>query len=128
MTRKAIPFFLLSIYLVGSTELHQLLRLPVFFEHYQEHKELNVHIGLIDFIAIHYFNGNARTPDYARDQQLPFKNDKCPEATISIALPPDDLAETPVQVRRGGSRNDVLFKSVFNGTTFHFSIWQPPRA
>jgi len=127
MTRKAIPFLLLSIYLVASTELHQFLRLPIFFEHYQEHKELNAKIGLIDFIAIHYFNGSAKTPDYARDQQLPFKNAKCPEAAISIALPPDDLAETTLEVCFMSS-NDVLFKSIFNGASFHFSIWQPPRA
>jgi hypothetical protein len=103
------------------------MRLPVFFEHYQEHRLDNPAINLIDFIVLHYFSGDMKDADYARDQQLPFKNATCPEVSISIAMPPEDLPETKAQVFIL-SRNVGMFTSPFNASSFHFSIWQPPRA
>ena len=112
------------VYLGASTELHQLLHLPVFFSHYHEHQTLNHSISLLDFIVIHYFD--SKTPDYTGHHQLPFK-DKCPEVSLSIALPPDDIAQTEAGTFHLYT-NLVLFKSLFRASSFHFSIWQPPRA
>lgn len=124
--KRVFPILFLLIYLVANTELHQFVHLPVFFEHYQEHRADNPNIDLIDFVIIHYFGGNAKNADYARDQQLPFKNAKCPEVSISIAMPPEDFPEPKVLVF-SLSRNVVMFKSLFKASSFHFSIWQPPR-
>lgn len=114
----------LLIYIGASTELHQLLRLPVFFAHYQEHKTLNPGISLAEFVVIHYLD--TKTPDYSRDQQLPFKNAKCPEVSISFALPPDAPAETQIDIVHL-SRERILVKSLFIPSSVLFSIWQPPR-
>jgi hypothetical protein len=123
--KRASAILFLWIYLVANTELHQFLRLPVFFVHYHEHKAENPEIGLIDFIAIHYFGDN-NNPDYGKDDQLPFK-DKCPEVSLSIAMPPDNITES-ILPDFTMSRNVVMFKSPFVASSFLFSIWQPPRA
>jgi len=125
--RKVSPILFLLIYLVANTELHQFMRLPLFFEHYQEHRLHSPTISLLDFIVLHYFTRDQKDADYGRDQQLPFKNSNCPEVSISIALPPENFPETKVHVF-SLSRNMVMFKSFFNASSFHFSIWQPPRA
>jgi hypothetical protein len=125
--RKTGAILFLLIYLVANTELHQFLRLPVLFEHYNEHRQDNPSISLVDFLMLHYFNGDNTDGDYARDQQLPFKSDTCPEISFSIAMPPDDFPETTVQVFNL-TPTRVTFKSSFAISSFHFSIWQPPRA
>ena len=124
--RKVTPKLFLLIYLATATELHQFLRLPAFFEHYEEHKRASPAINLIDFIVLHYFGENSSDSDYASDRQLPFKA-ACLEASISLALPPDDLPETEAHVF-SFSVNDVRYKPIFKASSFHFSIWQPPRA
>lgn len=126
--KNTFSLLFLLIYLVANTELHQFLRLPIFFEHYQEHRLDNREISLIDFIVLHYFSGDIKDGDDIRDEQLPFKNANCPEVSISIAIamPPEDLPETEVQAFTL-ARNVVVFKSLFNASSFHFSIWQPPR-
>jgi len=125
--KKAPPILFLLIYLAAVTELHQIVRLPVFFEHYKEHRQHNPSISLLDFIVLHYVSSESKDADYGRDQQLPFKNATCLEVTISVAMPPDDLPETQVQVF-SLSRNVMQFKSLIFPCSFHFSIWQPPRA
>ena len=124
--RKATPILFLLIYLAAATELHQILRLPVFFEHYEEHKQSNPMIDLVEFIVIPYFSGDYGDPDFGRDQQLPFKAD-CPEVSISLAMPPDDFPEAEARVF-SLSINDILYKPLFKASSFHFAIWQPPRA
>lgn len=125
--KKTGSILFLLIYLVANTELHQFLRLPVLFEHYREHRQENPTISLVDFMVLHYFSGDTQDDDYARDQQLPFKSDTCPQVSLSIAMPPDDFPETTAQVFNLVQIRAV-FKSSFNISSFHFSIWQPPRA
>lgn len=125
--RKTTAILFLLIYLAAVTELHQIVRLPVFFEHYSEHRQDSPSISLLDFIVVHYISGENKDADYTRDQQLPFKNATCLEVSISVAMPPDDFPETQVHVF-SLPRNEVLFKSMIFPSSFHFSIWQPPRA
>lgn len=125
--KKISSILFLLIYLAAVTELHQILRLPVFFAHYEEHKLKNSSISLLDFIVIHYFGSDKKDGDYTRDQQLPFKNATCLEVSISFALPPDDLPVARAQ-EFSISRKVVLYKSLIFPSSFHFSIWQPPRA
>ncbi len=125
--KRTGPILFLLIYLLSSTELHQFLKVPLLFVHYTEHLQDNPSISLVDFMVLHYFSGDTRSVDYARDKQLPFKGDSCPEISLAIAMPPEDLPETIVQVFNTTCKIGI-FKSPFNNTFFQFSIWQPPRA
>ena len=76
MKRVAAILFL-SIMLLSQTELHQILKFPVFVQHYFEHQAEDPNITLSQFIVLHYFSGNPVDDDYARDMQLPFKSNDC---------------------------------------------------
>ena len=123
--KRASAILFLWIYLIANTELHQFLRLPVFFVHYQEHRAESPEISLFEFIVLHYVGADSNI-NYGLDSELPFK-DKCPEVALSIALPPDNIAEPAPQVFTT-TRKGVMFKSPFVISSFQFAIWQPPRA
>lgn len=56
-----------------QTELHQLLKLPILVEHFQEHRLLNKEITLVHFLKEHYICHTEIDNDDQRDMQLPFK-------------------------------------------------------
>jgi len=54
--RKIGVIFFLLIYLFSSTELAELLRLDVLFEHYDEHKDESSQISFSNFLYMHYID------------------------------------------------------------------------
>ncbi|MEP6627280.1 MAG: hypothetical protein ABJA32_04815 [Ginsengibacter sp.] len=85
--RRFSAILFLSIMLFTQTELHQILKFPVFVQHYFEHKAEDPTITLYQFTVLHYFSGNPVDDDYARDMQLPFKTNDCLQAMTSIVIP-----------------------------------------
>lgn len=71
--KKVCIYILLILTAAENTELHQLFKLPVLFQHFAEHKQLNSHVGLIDFLSMHYWGDDLNEGDNERDMQLPFK-------------------------------------------------------
>lgn len=122
--RKIAALSFLLIYLSVNTELHQVFRLPVFFEHYFEHKKANENITFFNFIALHY-SGDAVQHDN-RDHELPFNNNHCDELLISIALPPDNFFESVINEFPVVDIS-IVRSSPFIPSSVLFSIWQPPR-
>ena len=126
MTRISAIGFLI-IYLVANTELHQFLRLPVFFDHLREHRQENPDLGLMGFIVLHYFSGNPQDSDHERDEQLPFKSNDCVAAPSAVAILTVISFERLLDVP-SNTTNTSIYKSPFNPSSFQFTIWQPPRA
>lgn len=124
MKQTAALFFLL-IYLSAATELHQLVRLPVFIEHFKEHKSLNGSLGLLDFIALHYFN--SEHTDAEAHQELPFNSNDCLAVSLSLVILPDSSSEPPANVVCA-IKAPILYSDLAFASRIHFSIWQPPRA
>jgi len=54
--------------------LGQLAKVPVFFEHFYEHKQLDAGISLLGFLIHHYSFEEHTDDDSDRDMQLPFKS------------------------------------------------------
>ncbi|WP_312090419.1 hypothetical protein [Chryseobacterium sp.] len=69
--KKLVSILLLMLYLVSTTELYQLLKIPQLVEHYIEHKGLNAEMSLTTFLKIHYDNP-VKDGDFGKDQKLPF--------------------------------------------------------
>jgi len=88
---------------------------------------MNSDITMFRFIVLHYFSGDAKYGDYDRDQELPFKKNHCTEISISFVVPPDGISE-PVLKSFPILKNVVPSSQEFITSSFHFSIWQPPRA
>ena len=61
--KNLIAIFLLVTYLFSATELHQVLKLPVIFQHFAEHKKQNKQLTLLEFLDIHYMHGSPMDAD-----------------------------------------------------------------
>lgn len=72
--KKRAAYIFLAIYLLGATELSQLLKMPVLLQHYMEHKMGNGNLSLAHFIYMHYVTDDGDATDEKRDQKLPFKS------------------------------------------------------
>lgn len=124
--RKRLAIALTFLYLLTATELNQLWKLPIFISHFIEHRQESPDITLISFITLHYFSGNVRDADYARDEQLPFRdNSECLIGAISSIVP----AGPTIQYQ-----SDILYLITFSPKTqegkpsrYQTDIWQPPR-
>lgn len=130
LVKKVVAIFLLTIYLVSTTELSQVLKLPVLVEHYFEHKEKNPGISLIDFLVLHY-KGNhlehhPHDDDYERDQKLPFMVHT--NVLNVVFVSPEAITfeaknrHLPGEHFKFPTRNDQFTDDIFSS-----SIWQPPK-
>jgi hypothetical protein len=124
--RKQVAIALLSVFLFSNTSLRELLKVGVFFQHFQEHKAQDSEISLVDFIIIHYFSGNIQDEDYDRDMQLPFKMAQNTEVGSSITLPNTDIPA--LQLPALPQKETILPVSQSAEHSLHCSdIWQPPK-
>jgi len=72
--KKRAAYIFLAIYLLGATQLHQLLKMPLLIEHYMEHKLDNGNLSLIGFMYQHYVGDGGNANYDQKDQNLPFKS------------------------------------------------------
>jgi hypothetical protein len=120
--KRFIAIGLLLLYVNSNTELHEMMRVPVLFEHYSHHKQLVSDISFWEFLAMHYKTDVSHDAD---DNELPFKDPAHSFTASVIALPVIklELIET--------KRITLVTHSVIYQETFiasHLSdIFQPPR-
>ncbi len=124
--KKWVSILLLSLYLLSTTELNQLLKLPVLIEHYVEHKNLNPEMTLLAFFKMHY-DHPVKDADYKTDRKLPF----IIHSTLSLVF----TLNTDFSFEISGS--DYKYFHIQNIPSldenlyikgYLQSIWQPPRA
>jgi hypothetical protein len=126
--KKFTAILLLTVFLFSTTELHQLLKLPVFFEHLAEHRKENKSISFLQFLDMHYMHGSPRDKDYSEDMKLPFKTaDNC-TATASPVLVPQLLQALALPVIFSAETKLQIFDFWFNHSAYLSSIWQPPKS
>lgn len=124
-----VTILLLSVYLISTTELGQLLKFPILIEHYFHHKEKNPDISVFQFLEIHYAGNHLQNhpydEDYEEDQKLPFilHTDLL---NVSIVLSKVFFLELSSEnytfSKRITVHNDNFFSSFFIS-----GIWQPPK-
>ncbi|AZB26188.1 hypothetical protein [Chryseobacterium bernardetii] len=81
--KKLASILLLSLYLVSTTEVYQLLKIPTLIEHYWEHKKLNPEMSITAFLKTHY-DHPVKDSDYKKDRKLPFIIHTTPLALLFI--------------------------------------------
>jgi hypothetical protein len=75
MGKKVIGIILCALILNGSTELHQLWKLPFLFQHYLHHQKTDPSLSFISFLKIHYTDkDHPNDNDDKDDNELPFKS------------------------------------------------------
>jgi hypothetical protein len=111
------------VYLVASTELHQVFKMPLLFQHYTEHKVQVTEMTFLEFLVMHY---KTDVPHDDQDMKLPFK-DCHHSATSSVtAIPVQKISIQAPSTSRLEKFPDI------NQNPFHSSfldeIFQPPRS
>lgn len=117
--------FLSAVFLSGSTELHELLKVPMLVTHFLEHKSENPQMTFMDFISLHYIQQPVNDKDYQRDNQLPFKNVEHLTSSITAFIPNYFVKLQALQ------QDTALELSGFRTSFISFqllsNIWQPPK-
>lgn len=122
MVRQGISIGLLIIHLGIFTDLHEVLRLPILFGHFVEHRSQVPSMTFFQFLSMHY---KTDTPHDATDMELPFK-----DCSGSIATAVALLEQKVILTTMTG-----FAESTFPSTYVAFipssgldEIFQPPRA
>jgi hypothetical protein len=126
--KKSIAIVFLSIYLLSTTDAYQLLKMPMIFKHFVEHRQSDKNISFLKFLDMHYMHGSPKDKDYHKDMQLPFKSsgdfmfvlasEFVPlNQNFSITVPVQLVADKKVAIES----NKLL-------PSYLASIWQPPKS
>ena len=119
MIRK-IAIFCTIILMVSTTPLSEVLKLPIFIEHYMEYDKG----GLIHYV-VHHYGGHEKDEDWETDQKLPFMDLSSVLTIVSIApiIPLTLIPET-----RDFTFKKPIIKHEENLMDQYLSsIFQPPR-
>ena len=125
--KKASAILFLTIYLLSTMAAQQLMKLPVVFQHYNEHKQEDKSISVLRFLAIHYLHGSPKDKDYDRDMQLPFKTSGDCVSSIAIAFVSLIVPFTinkPVEITE---KKNYIVLDQYILSSYLASIWQPPK-
>ena len=82
--RKYFAISLFCIYLFSTTEMNQLLKVPLLIEHYFDHQEENTNLTLFQFLNMHYTNPHPIDKNHKKDMDLPFKSHSHCSSAISM--------------------------------------------
>ena len=118
--RKLVSISLFTIYLLGYTEVSQLVHCPRIFSHYHEHMKANPKLDLLSFLVMHYYTSDGTTADDAEDGQLPFKGFHQPFSATSFLLPytaslnsnPPHSARQPALLRENNELRNGFIKNL----------------
>jgi len=123
--KKWVSIVLLSLYLVSTTELNQVLKLPILIEHYCEHKKLNPEMTFIAFFKTHY-DHPVKDADYKTDRKLPF----VAHSILSLVFTLNtnfNFEIVKASVKHLEVHSIPAFDEDFYFKGYLHSIWQPPR-
>jgi len=125
--KKLTAIFFFAVYLLSTTEAHQLLKLPVVFQHFAEHQLLDRNISFLQFLDMHYMHGSPMDKDHDRDMQLPFKatGDCLAIATAFVPLTAQVLIAPPVKL---SVKTSYVIKHQYLASAYLSAIWQPPKS
>ncbi len=121
-------FFLhiiLTIVILDTSPLYQVLKVPSLIRHFTEHQALNHNISFVDFLAMHYWGDDLNDNDDEKDMQLPFKKFEI-QQTNFVPLPAPSLfhfknTSWPSKSHYGPDQPQVQYHAVLG------SLFRPPR-
>lgn len=120
--------FLLTIstlfFIISSTELHQLARLPLLVKHYLHHRSEGTSLSFTAFLQLHYTDKHPSDNDEGDDEQLPFKS---PESISHTDIPVQESVEIDTRANFRYVNGLEFYHN--EGTPIHISyaFFRPPR-
>lgn len=123
---RAISILLLTIYLCNTTELIELVKIPVFFAHLNEHRAEKPGTSIWGFVVEHYFSGDVKDKDWERDMELPFKSHEH-VTNASPVPPPPSQPQLTIATQRQVVVVYPAYINRFHPLIYHPDIFQPPK-
>lgn len=124
MLKKILYIFFLFTYLISTTELHEIFKIPFLAEHYLEHKKELNSLSFDEFIVEHYIASKNKDENHS---SLPFKSH--PELLYSIAI--IAIVPTPLSsllhTCNIDKQDEIVSDELIFSQGYHLTIWQPPR-
>ncbi|MCF8451694.1 MAG: hypothetical protein K9G42_00750 [Pedobacter sp.] len=123
--KKILFITLLSVYLLGNTDLIQLIRLPMLLVHYQNHLKENSRLDLIYFLSSHYSaHGDGISSDDKEEKEMPFMQSN--QRSINISLVNlSDLSIIPPSVNYIHTKY-TIFQQFYISDIHTLSLLRPP--
>jgi hypothetical protein len=126
--RRLLTIILFFIYLIGSTEAYQLLKVPRLVVHFIKHCKEDPTTTIQSFLALHYQEETVYDADWQQDMQLPFKTHEDDLGLMALCYyPPVNMAVLKVPA---GSLpiNQTAIKHEFVPGCYAADIFQPPKS
>ena len=121
--KRTVSIVLICIYAFSFTELHQLFKLPVLIQHFNEHQKLNGDLTFFQFLTLHY-----TTPQNhdEHDAELPFKDFGHCTVVQTVILPYAKIELKEKTPTVSAISYAVFYKKIIP-SSYLSEIWQPPR-
>ncbi len=126
--RKALAIFLLVVYLFGTSEAYQLLKLPAFVAHYFKHSRVEPSLTIAEFLKMHYAEAFKMDADWQQDMQLPFKTHEDNLGQTLLSYYPPSFVTAVMPPKSPIVQGFTGFKNQFMHGVYCPDIFQPPRA
>ena len=115
-------------YLISTTELCQLMKLPALATHFLEHQSENKTLTFAEFLVMHYAQVDDNDGDAEKDQKLPFKSHSvCCNSINYVVFNALPVFIFPELLCFETSKNNCNFYSFIVSSSNLKSIWQPPQ-
>lgn len=122
--KKLIAILLVSSYFFSTTELVQLLKVPVLISHFVEHNE-NDNMGLWEYMN-HHYSGHEKDADWDTNMKLPFMK-HLDLLQLAVVTPKNMISLHPKKIFATTKKRSSLYKDKFIPIPSLGTIWQPPR-
>lgn len=123
--KKCLQILFIALVLNNSC-FNELCKLPALITHYIEHHRLDNRVGIIEFMAMHYWGEDINDNDQKKDMQLPFKN---VDENIYVQL---SLPVTKPMLEKQSFHIKILLSSIsqvdYLSDPALASLFWPPRA
>ncbi len=114
------------MYLFSTTELYQLLKMPILIEHYIQHKSQNNNITLFKFLKMHY-DHPIKDADYEQDQKLPFIVHSEHLVVVFTVTPRLNIEFKTHDFPLVSQEKIIAYDDLFLDVDHFNAIWQPPK-
>jgi hypothetical protein len=124
--KKIAAISFLFIFICATTEVGQLLKLPVLIHHYLEHHLDDEGISFIGFLHKHYGEEISHSSPNNEHKELPFKTHPSIFAQVNLVFHVPVGYESKID-KPISKDKIIIYPETFQCSFAISKIWQPPR-
>ncbi|MCE7064942.1 hypothetical protein [Dyadobacter sp. CY326] len=124
--KSFIRNIILTIVILDTTSLYQVMKAPTLVRHFLEHKSLDQKVSFVDFLSMHYWGEDLDDDDDEKDMQLPFKKIEIHHANFLFFSHTETFtftARTQPEIKShyGPDQPQIAYSTILG------SLFRPPR-